>query len=90
MNTCVKFCDDQIRNKKSVKSVKFDIDLVFDHRRSKCKLLQEMMFMNTYVKFRDNWIRNKVCGVVKPKNLSNSILTLFLTAKGRNANAYKR
>ena len=38
----------------------------FDLRRSKCKLVEEMMFVNTYVKFRDNRIRN---------NLSNSMLT---------------
>ena len=44
VNTCVKFHDNRIRNKKSVK---FDVDLVFDHRRSKCKLVQEMMFVNT-------------------------------------------
>ena len=57
VNMCVKFCDNRIRNKTSVKSVKFDVDLVFDHRRSKRKLVQEMMFMNTSVKFRDNRLR---------------------------------
>ena len=56
MNTCVKFRDNQIRNKKSVK---FNVDLVFDHRRSKCKLVQEMRFVNMCVKFRDNQIRDK-------------------------------
>ena len=30
--TCVKLCDNRIRNKKSVK---FDVDLVFDRRKSK-------------------------------------------------------
>ena len=67
MNTCVKFRDNWIRNKISVKSVKFDADLVFDRRRSKRKLQQEMMFVNTCVKFRDNQIRNKVCRVVQKK-----------------------
>ena len=64
VNTCVKFCDNRIRNKKSVK---FDFDLVFDCRRLKCELVQEMMFVNMCVKFRDNQIRNK--------NLSNLMLT---------------
>ena len=64
MNTCVKFCDNQIRNEKPVK---LDVDLVFDHRRSKRELVQENMFVNTRVKFRDNWM--------KKKNLSNSMLT---------------
>ena len=43
VNTCVKFCDNRIRN---TKSVKFDVDLVFDHRRSKRELVHEMMFVN--------------------------------------------
>ena len=72
------------------KPVKFDFDLVFDHRRSKCELIQEMMFVNTFVKFHDNWVINKVCRAVMPKNLSNLILTSFLTAEGRNVNSYKR
>ena len=50
MNTCVKFCDNRIRSKKSVK---FYADLVFDRRRSKHELLQEMMFVNMCVKFCD-------------------------------------
>ena len=56
MNMCVKFHDNWIRNNKSVK---FDVDLVFDYRRSKHELVQDMMFVNTCVKFRDNRIRNK-------------------------------
>ena len=64
VNTCVKFRDNRIRNKKSVK---FDVDPVYDHRRLKHQLVPEMMFVNTYVKFCDNWIRNN--------NLSNSMLT---------------
>ena len=52
----MKFHDNRIRNKNSVK---FDVDLVFDHRRSKRELVQEMMFVNMCVKFRDNRIRNK-------------------------------
>ena len=44
---------------KNLSNVKFDVDLVFDHRRSKRELLQEMMFVNTCVKFSDNWIRIK-------------------------------
>ena len=44
VNTCVKFRDNRIRNKKSVK---LDVDLVFDRIRSKRKLVQEMMFVNT-------------------------------------------
>ena len=44
VNTCVKFRDNRIRNKKSVK---FDVDLVFDRRRSKRELVQEMMFVST-------------------------------------------
>ena len=67
VSTCVKFCDNQVRNKKkkkSVKSVKFDVDLVFDHRRSKHELIQEMMFVNTCVKLHDNQIRNKkICQI---------------------------
>ena len=34
VNMCVRFCDNRIGNKKSVK---FDVDLVLGHRRSKCK-----------------------------------------------------
>ena len=30
------------------------------------KLVQEMMFVNTCVKFRDNWLRNEVCRAVMP------------------------
>ena len=56
VNTCVKFCDNWIRNKKSVK---FNAHTVFDHRRSKCELVQEMMFVNTCVKLCGNRIRNK-------------------------------
>ena len=56
VNMCVKFRDNRIRYKKSVK---FDVDLVFDHRRSKHELVREMMFVNTCVKFRDNLIINK-------------------------------
>ena len=70
MNTCVKFRDNQIRNKISVKSVKFVVDLVFDCRRSKRKLVEEMMFVNTCVKFCDNRKRNKILS-----NLSNLMLT---------------
>ena len=65
LNMCVKFRDNRIRKeeeeeeeeekKKTVKSVKFDVDLVFEHR-SKCELVQETMFVNTCVKFRDNRI----------------------------------
>ena len=51
MNKCVKFRDNRIGNKKYVKS---DVDLVFDCKRSKHKLIQEMMFVNKCVKFRDN------------------------------------
>ena len=57
MNKCVKLRDNQIRNKIAVK---FDADLVFDPRRLKRELLQEMMFVNTCVKLRDNWIRNSL------------------------------
>ena len=42
------------------KSIKFDFDLVFDCRRSKHELLQEMMFVNMCVKFCDNRKRNEV------------------------------
>ena len=39
-------------------------DLVFDCRRSKRELIQEIMFVNMCVKFRDNWIRNKkICQI---------------------------
>ena len=34
-------------------------DIVFDHRRSKRELVQEMMFVNMCVKFCDNRIKNK-------------------------------
>ena len=34
-------------------------DIVFDLRWSKLKLIQEMMFVNTCVKSRDNWKRNR-------------------------------
>ena len=56
MNTCVKFCDNRIRNKKSFK---FNVDLIFDRRRSKRELVQEMMIVNTCVKFCDNQINQK-------------------------------
>ena len=60
VNTCVKFRDNRIKNKKFVK---FDVDLVFDRRRLKRELTQEMMSVNICLKFRDNRITNK--------NLSN-------------------
>ena len=34
-------------------------DVVFDRKGSKRELVQEMMFVNTCVKFPDNRIRNK-------------------------------
>ena len=30
------------------------------------KLVQEMMFVNMCVKFRDNWLRNEVCRALTP------------------------
>ena len=71
VNTCVKFRDNRIRNKvcrvlTPKKSAKFDSDLIFDRRRSKRELVQEMMFVNTCVKFRDNRLRNAVCRAVTP------------------------
>ena len=52
MNMCVKFRDNRIRNK-NVKSIKFDVDLVFHCRRSKRELVEEKMFVNMCVKFCD-------------------------------------
>ena len=70
MNMCVKFRDNWIRNKVCrvvvPKNLSFNFDLVFDHRRSKRELVQEMMFVNMCVKFRDNWLRNEVCRAVTP------------------------
>ena len=57
----MKFRDNRIKNNKSDK---LDADLVTDRRGSKCKLVQEMVFVNTCVKFRDNRIRNKkICQI---------------------------
>ena len=56
VNTCVKFRDNRIRNKKSVK---FDVDLVFDCRRSKHELVEEMMLVNKCMKFCANQTGDK-------------------------------
>ena len=58
------------------KSVKFDVDLDFDYRRSKHELVQEMTFVNMCVKFRDNRIRNKKCYFHNKININ--ILTCIL------------
>ena len=61
----MKFRDNRIRKKKSVKFVKFDVEL-FDRRRSKHELVQEMMCVNTCVKFHSNRLRNEGCRAVTP------------------------
>ena len=81
MNTCVKFRDNRIRNKKSVKPVKFDVDLVFDRKRSKHEFVQEMMLVNMY---RNCYIYVSLSLFVLSLSLSLSLsfffsLTLFFS-----------